>query len=166
MKKRYVYALLFGVPGFLVSLLITFALFGFMAGLLWLFLFGDDTWPEYLEYLLPILFITTFLILWTACIALGYITGNRLEDGTNIDRKHVIASVTATILTISVILLYQLRVGNIGDKPVTLRCSEYCITQGYAMSSMPRRDSGEMICSCFDEYGQETVKIDIDKIDP
>ena len=166
MKKRYVYVLLYGVPGFLLSLLITFSLFGTLAGFLWLFLFGDDTWPAYLETLMPLLFIITFLILWLVMVILGYSTGKRLEDGSNINRRHIFTSVTITIVITSVILLHQLKVGNTGPKPVTVVCSEYCLAQGYAMSSMPPRDSGEYICSCYDEFGQETINIQIDDIDP
>lgn len=166
MKKRYVYVLLYGVPGFLLSLLITFSLFGTLAGFLWLFLFGDDPWPAFLETLMPLLFIITFLILWLVMIILGYSTGKRLEDGSNLNRRHVLASIAATILVTSLILLYQFRAGNLGSKHVTLICTEYCLAQGYAMSSMPPRDSGELICSCYDESGQETVNILIDEIEP
>jgi hypothetical protein len=166
MKSRYVYAILFGLPGFLVSLLITIIFFSALAGFLWLYLFGDDNWPSYLETLLPILFIITFLLLWIASIVYGYFTGKRLEDVTGLNRKHIVISVAASLLPLALILLYQIRLGNIGEKPLTLRCSEYCLAQGYAMSSMPPRDSGEMLCSCYDDEGTEVLTAPIDVIKP
>ena len=166
MKQRYIYVILFGIPGFLVSLLITIMFFGFLAGFLWLYIFGDETWPAYIENMLPVLFVITFLILWTASITYGYFTGKRLEDSSEVDRKHIITSIVVLILSLSIILLYQARIGNIGSKPVTLLCSEYCLSQGFVMSSMPPRDSGEMTCSCFDEFGQETMNIQVDDIIP
>jgi len=47
MKKRYSYALLFGIPGFFVSAAITITLFVFSVslGILWLYVFGDNPFP-------------------------------------------------------------------------------------------------------------------------
>jgi hypothetical protein len=45
MKKRYIYGLLFGIPGFFISLIISAGVFGFAAGILWLYVFGDNPWP-------------------------------------------------------------------------------------------------------------------------
>ncbi len=47
MKKRYLYTLLFLVPGLFVSLLITLAVFAAVFGALWLYVFGDSTWPTW-----------------------------------------------------------------------------------------------------------------------
>ena len=44
MKKRMLYALLFGIPGILWSLLVTAILVGVLSGVLWLFVYGDSAW--------------------------------------------------------------------------------------------------------------------------
>jgi hypothetical protein len=55
MKKRYLHALLFGIPGVFIV--------GVILGVLWLFIFGDDPWPLTPETILSILLVLTFLIL-------------------------------------------------------------------------------------------------------
>lgn len=63
MKKRYGYALLFGIPGFFLAAIFTLFLFGVVFGTLWLFVFGDDAWPASTETILSIFVIGTFLML-------------------------------------------------------------------------------------------------------
>ena len=46
MKRRYVYVLLFATPAFLASIIVSLLLFGAAAGVLWLFVFGDNPWPS------------------------------------------------------------------------------------------------------------------------
>ena len=42
MKRRYLYSILVCVPGPVVSLIITLVVFGAAAGVLWIFIFGDN----------------------------------------------------------------------------------------------------------------------------
>ena len=64
MKKRYLYALLFGLPGLFIAGLA--GIFGFAAltGFLWLYVLGDNPWPAYIEPILATLFVLTVLVLW------------------------------------------------------------------------------------------------------
>jgi hypothetical protein len=157
MKKRYLYSLLFGVPGLAVTLLIALFLCGALAGLLWLYVFGDNPWPLTAERLLPAVFLFTFLVLWMATIVAGYRTGKRLEDTPGLDRHHVLAAAGATALPVALLLLHQLGVGNIGPKSATVRCGEFCSDHGYAGSAMPPRDSGDTTCRCFDSSGRPVI---------
>jgi len=79
MKKRYLYSLLFGIPGFFVALIISFLLFGVTAGVLWVFVFGDNPWPSFTEKILPGLFVLAFLVAWIIFIGIGFVIGRRLE---------------------------------------------------------------------------------------
>jgi len=79
MKKRYIYSMLFAVPGFLVSLIVAFIIFGFVAGFFWLYVYGDEPWPGSAEQILTILFIVCFLALWAISLVIGFVTGKRLE---------------------------------------------------------------------------------------
>jgi hypothetical protein len=79
MKKRYIYSLLFGVPGFVVSLLVAFILFGFVAGVFWLYVYGDDAWPSSAETILPVLLVMSFLILMIMSNNQGHICIARLN---------------------------------------------------------------------------------------
>ena len=79
MKKRYLYSILYGAPGFFVALIVAFILFGVAAGFLWIFVYGDNPWPQSTEKILPTLFILIFLVLWVASITVGFKYGIKLE---------------------------------------------------------------------------------------
>ncbi len=79
MKKRYLYSLLFGIPGFFVSGMISLFVFGGLIGILWIYVFGDNPWPFPTETVLSILLVLVFLILWITSIIIGYVLGKKLE---------------------------------------------------------------------------------------
>lgn len=166
MKKRYLYALLFGLPGFFVAGMIALLVFGASMGILWLFVFGDNPWPAGIETTVLILLVVTFLILWVAAIVAGYLIGKRLESDLGVSRLHILLSLGLTAALILFILFQQLSVGNLGPKSADQRCSEYCTTQGYSASGTPPLNSGERTCSCFDNSGKEVLKIPLDKLTP
>jgi hypothetical protein len=166
MKRRYIYSILFGIPGFIVSLIVSFALSGFAAGVLWLYIFGDNPWPAYTQTILIVLFAFIFLTVWLASLTVGYIIGKRLEQNPEMNKKHVLTSIGVTVITILFIVFHQLSVGNLGPRSESERCMDFCIQEGYSASSMPSRDSGERTCSCLDESGNEIITVPIDSIDP
>ena len=165
MKKRFLYALLFGIPGFFVAGLVSLFVFGAALGFLWLFVFGDDPWPAFRESVLLILLVLTFLILWIGFIVLGYHMGKRLEQNPKLNRNHVLLSAALTFLFLLFILFQQWSVGNLGPKSDMEMCSDYCNTQGYAASGMPPGNSGDRTCSCYDAAGKEALKVPLDQIE-
>src|SRR5512133_1744443 len=132
MKKRYLYSLLFGIPGFFVAGIASLVLFGALMGVLWLFIFGDNPWPDSTEKFLPILLVLTFLIVWIASITIGYSVGKRLENNPTLNKNHVLISLALTAAFIFFIIFQQWRVGNIGPKSDTTLCGDYCSAQGYS----------------------------------
>jgi hypothetical protein len=166
MKKRYLYSILFGVPGFFVSLIISFVIFGAAAGILWIYFFGDSPWPSSTEKILSILFALIFFMVWITFITIGYVTGKKLEKDPLLNRKHILVSGGLTIMFILFIALQQLSVGNIGPKSEGVLCSEFCSRRGYSASGMPPKNSGERSCSCFNDSGREVLKVPLDNIDP
>lgn len=166
MKKRFLYSLLFGIPGFFVSAIISLVIFGAAIGILWIYVFGDNPWPVSTETLFSILLVLTFLILWAATITIGYFTGKRLEKDPVLNRKHILVSGALTIMFVLLIVLQQLSVGNIGPKSDSVLCSDFCNQKGYVGSGMPPRNSGDRSCSCFDESGNEVLKVPLDSIEP
>ena len=165
MKKRYLYSLLFGIPGFFVSVIISFVVFGAVAGIFWIFIFGDNPWPSSTEIILPILFALTFLIVWITSITIGFVTGKKLEKDLILNKKHILVSGGLTVVFILFIVLHRLSVGNIGPKSDDIRCADFCSQKGYSGSGMPPKDSGERTCSCYDS-GREVIKIPLDSINP
>jgi hypothetical protein len=166
MKKRYFYSLLFGIPGFVISVVISFIFFGFLVGVLWIYVFGDNPWPSLIEEILPALFALVFLTLWITTIVIGFIIGKRLENDQVLNKKHILVSIGVTVIPILFIVFYQVSVGKIGPKSDGELCSDFCIQKGYLGSSMPPADSGERSCSCFDNSGLEIIKVPIDSIGP
>jgi hypothetical protein len=166
MKKRYLYVLLFGVPGFFLSLIIAFTLFGMAAGFLWLFVFGDNPWPAAIETTAPLLLVLAFMVFWIAFIFIGYTAGKKFEADPVWNKRHLLASVGLTIVPIVFIVLHQLSVGNIGTKSDGRLCNDFCKEKGYAASGMPPRDSGERSCLCYDDSGHEILKVPIEAVTP
>ena len=165
MKKRYLYSLLVGIPGFFVAVIISFAVFGVAAGMLWLYFFGDNPWPASTEKMLTGLFALTFLILWISSITIGFVIGKRLEKDPQLNKSHILISSGLTILCILAMVLQQLSVGNIGPKSDSVLCSDFCSLRGYSGSGMPPTDSGDRTCSCYDNLGNEALKVPLDSID-
>jgi hypothetical protein len=166
MKKRYSYSLLFGIPGFIISVVVSSLIFGSLVGVLWIYVLGDNPWPSLIEKILPILFALVFLTLWLTTIVVGFIVGKRLEINPVMNRKHILVSIGLTILPILFIIFYQVSVGNIGPKSDGERCSDFCSQRGYPGSSMPPEDSGERNCTCINNSGIEIIKVPIDDIVP
>jgi len=165
-KKRYLYSLLFAIPGFFIAAIISIAVFGAVTGFLWIYVYGDMPWPSLIEELLPIISALTFLVLWIISIVIGFATGKKLEKDQVSSTKHILISVALTIVPITIIFLQQLSVGNIGQKSDSIRCSEFCSQNGYSGNGMPPRNSGVRNCFCYDESGNKIMDIPIDNIVP
>ncbi|HLO31572.1 MAG TPA: hypothetical protein VK249_20640 [Anaerolineales bacterium] len=166
MKKRYLYSLLFGIPGFFVSAMLSLVIFGAVIGILWLYVFGDNPWPFSPETALSILLVLVFLLLWMSFITTGYVIGKKLEKDPGLNWKHILISGGLTLLFILFIVLQQLSVGNLGPKSDSTRCSNFCSAKGYSASGMPPLNSGDRTCSCYDSSGHEALKTPLDLIDP
>lgn len=164
MRKRYIYSILFGVPGFLISLIISFIIFGMVTGLLWLYFFGDNPWPQTTEKTLPLFLVLMFFLLWIALITVGYIIGKNLEQEPGVNKKHVVVSLILTITPLLLIVIHQVRVGNIGPRSDSILCSDFCSQNGYSASGMPPIKSGQEVCTCYDEFGNEALKVPINDI--
>lgn len=166
MKKRYIYSLLFGIPGFFVALIISFIIFGLVAGVFWLFVYGDNTWPSSSGVILPGILMLAFLMLWISAIMIGVATGKRLEKDPQLNMSHVLISGGLTLLFILFIVLQQLSVGRLAPKPDRVVCGDYCSLNGYSTSGLPPLDSGDRTCTCYDDFGNEAIKMPLDKIFP
>jgi hypothetical protein len=165
MKKRYLYSLLFGIPGLFVAGILSIVLFGALTGFLWIYIFGDTPWPPYAETIVSTIFILTVLILWIASIVLGYVLGKRLENDPAVSRNHVLLAAGLTTVFLLLLLLQQWSVGNLGPKSDTVLCSEFCARHGYAGSGMPPHNTGDRICSCYDDAGNDALAVPLDAID-
>ena len=166
MKKRYLYALLFGIPGLFVAGIVSILVFAGLAGVLWIYVFGDHPWPSYVETLISTTFVLTVLTFWIVSIFLGYVVGKRLENDPILNRNHILLSAGLTAMLLLLILFQQWSVGNLGPKSDTVLCSEFCARHGYSGSGMPPQNTGDRICSCYDDAGNEVLVVPLDSIEP
>lgn len=166
MKKRYIYTLLFGIPGLFAAGLLAIFTLGAFTGILWLFVLGDNPWPASAGTILTILFVVVFLLLWGGIILLGSWIGKRLESDPAMNRTHVLISAGLTLVFMLFMAFYQWRVGNLGPRADSAVCSEFCVQHGYSGSGMLPEDSGAAICSCYDDSGNEALRIPLDHLVP
>jgi hypothetical protein len=164
MRRRHLYVFMFSVPGLLASLLVSFAVFGAAAGVLWLFVYGDETWPPVAGHILMVLFAVTAAGSWLALMRLAYAAGRRAESSESLNRAHVLGAVLATVALPLVALSHQWGVGNIGLRTEGQACMDFCAGKGFSASAMPPRNSGERTCICLDAQGREAAKLPIDEV--
>jgi hypothetical protein len=164
MKKRYLYALLFGVPGLFLALFVAFYIFGVTAGILWIFIQGDNPWPSESEHALFFLAVLSFAVFWLTFIVAGYLTGKKLEYEPALNKRHILISVSMSIAPCLIFILYQIGVGNLGEKSASQLCSKFCRDKGFSASGMPPRDSGIRECSCYEPSGQIAITVPLEDI--
>lgn len=103
-NKRYLYALLYGIPGFFLSI----PLF-FVSSISMLFICSPMdphnfcSEHPYSFYILTPLF---FLPWWLLFIRMGYIAGKKLEVDRTLNKKHVLISAGITALFILIIVIF------------------------------------------------------------
>lgn len=132
--------------------------------LLWFYFFGDNSWPQTTEKTLPLFFALMFSLLWIAFITVGYIIGKNLEQDPGVNKKHVLVSLILTITPLFLVVIHQVRVGNIGPKSDSILCSDFCSQNDYSASGMPPIKSDQEVCSCYDEFGNEALEVPINDI--
>jgi hypothetical protein len=164
MRRRHVYVLLFALPTFLLALVAGGMLLGAAAGVLWLFVFGDDPWPSAADTVLTTTFVVATLAFWFAQLGIAYTVGRREERQHALNRTHVLASVGATIVLGVLIAVRLFGLGTAASRTDTMICADHCFARGFSGSGMPSRDSGDRTCSCFDAQGQESLRVPIEVI--
>ena len=169
MNKKILYLLLYGIPGLIIALLAAVLMAGSLGGGFWIFLFGDNPWPKWTEYLLIGCAIAVFIVIWAAALVLGYKKGKEQKVNEKINPKHIFISAGVVAILILGIFLHQYSVGSIGPKPDSVRCSDFCNFKGYTINSIPPSEDGDNIrdfCVCLDENGKETEKTLLKDITP
>ena len=166
MKKRYLYVLLFGLPGLFIAGILSILGYAALTGILWLYVFGDNPWPVSVEPILVTLFALTVLVLWMVLIVLGFFIGRSLEKDPVLNRTHILLSAGVTLVLILFLVFQQWSVGNLGPRSDSTQCSDFCSLHGYAGSGMPPAISGDRTCICYDSSGDEVLRIPLDHLDP
>jgi formate hydrogenlyase subunit 3/multisubunit Na+/H+ antiporter MnhD subunit len=161
MRQRHLYLLLFSLPALIAALLAGFVVLAGAAGAMWLFVYGDDPWPGAAEAALVVLFAAVSLAAWAVLLRRAYRAGEEHEQAGAPPKAGRVAIAAAGITALLLVLvgLHQWNVGNIGPKPDSVVCSDFCASRGFAGSSMPPRDAGTPTCTCADAGGRDALTV-------
>ena len=158
-NRRRVYVLLFAVPALLVSIIAAALMLAASAGVLWLFVYGDDPWPNAANVLLGSIFLLTAAALWLALLFAAYLVGRQQEGERSLNKGHVVLSLGATVVLAVVIILRVTGLNVAGAQSDSVVCADLCRAQGFTASGLPPRNSGDRTCSCYDAQGQEVSRV-------
>jgi formate-dependent nitrite reductase membrane component NrfD len=153
MRRRYLYVLLFAPTAVLLALVTTAAVVGASAGVLWLFVFGDDPWPAWSEPLLGALALAVGAAVATVLLWLAYLAGKRQEQRPATSRVHV-ALALGSAFTMAALVAVRVSGGVAAPRSNEERCAAFCRAAGFAASGTPPRNSGESTCTCYDAAGR------------
>lgn len=156
---------MFAVPALLASIVAAAMLLAASAGLLWVFVFGDDPWPREADMFLTVTFVGGGLALWMGLLAAAYAFGKTEEAQPVLNRGHMWLSAGLTAGLAGLMASRVWGVGSLGPGSDTQVCTDYCLAEGFAASGMPPRDSGDRTCSCYDDQGKEARRIQLADID-
>jgi hypothetical protein len=98
----------------MAAFLSAFVAAGAGAGILWLFVYGDRTWPQAANN--AIMGFAVFASIGTLVLLLfvGYSFGKSHETSAGLTRRHVAFAIAISVLLPALALLHQWHVGNLG----------------------------------------------------
>ena len=115
MKARFAYPLIF-LPLSAMSAGIVAAVFvACAAGIMWIFVYGDNEWPAAAERTVMALSVSIFATLLAILLGALYRFGKNQEAHGGLNKKHALVAVIATLLLPMLILARQWSIGAIGS---------------------------------------------------
>jgi hypothetical protein len=115
MKARYSYPLLFFLPSAMVAFLAAFVVVGAGAGVLWIFVYGDNPWPKSADMTLMVLATAASVVTFALLATSAYSFGKSREATGGLSTRHIVIAITASIVIPALVLLQQWQVGNLGQ---------------------------------------------------
>lgn len=115
MKARFAYPLLFLLPSAMIAFLAAFIAAAGGAGVLWLFVFGDNTWPQAAGSAVMVCAAGASIASLALLLLASYRFGKRREPLGGLARQHIAAAIAMSVLLPVLVLLYEWQVGNFGS---------------------------------------------------
>ncbi|WP_372828675.1 hypothetical protein [Polaromonas sp.] len=114
MKARFAYPLLFLLPSAMAAFLSAFVAAGTGAGILWLFVYGDRTWPQTASTVVMAVAVLASLSTLAVLLFVSYSFGKSREASGGLAKRHIAFATAISVLLPALALLHQWQVGNLG----------------------------------------------------
>ena len=134
MKRRYLYLLLFALPATLLALIAAGVAVAGAAGVLWLFVFGDDPWPRQSDLSLAVIAVLAAAPVLAASFMMAWRAGLAQESQPRVPRGHLGLAIGLT-LALGALIVLQLAGPRRGPVSDGERCADWCRTSGFDASA-------------------------------
>lgn len=114
MKARHAYPLLFLVPVAMLAVIAAALTAAAGAGVLWLFVHGDDPWPASTNTALMTLASVVGLVVLAGLLLAAHRAGKAQERRGGLRRVHVLIALGLSVGLPLLVLLHHWQVGNLG----------------------------------------------------
>ena len=115
MKARFSYPLVFLLPCAMLASIAAVLAVGVGAGVAWLFVYGDDSWPDAAERIIMALSGVVALTSFATLLSASYFYGKRQESLGGLSRWHVAVAVAFAVFLPALVLIRQYQIGALGS---------------------------------------------------
>lgn len=115
MKARFSYPLVFLLPCAMLASIAAFVSIGVGAGVAWLFIHGDNSWPDAAERIIMALSVVVALTSFATLVSASYFYGKRQESLGGLSKWHATVAVVTAIVLPALVLLRQYQIGVLGS---------------------------------------------------
>ena len=119
MKARFSYPLVFLLPSAILAAVAGVVFIGVGAGVLWLFIYGDNSWPDSAEKVLTAISVLVAVASLAALVSASYFYGKRQELSGGLSTWHIVLALAITILLPALIIFRQYQIGAYGSHRVS-----------------------------------------------
>ena len=114
MQARFSYPLLFLVPSAMAACVVGVVVAAAGGGILWLFVYGDSTWPRVADTAVMALAALASTLTLAFLLCAGYSFGRRREVSGGLSVRHIVIAIAISVLLPALAVLYEWQVGNLG----------------------------------------------------
>lgn len=150
MKQKYIYSILFALPGIFVSAFFAIFIGAGVMSIFYFFVYGDREWPTWPNIVIYLFSIIAFLVMIYVIALIGYKHGkSRDNKKLSFEKTHIFYSLLIFIFGIFFMIFFNR--GYIFTPPPSNQCRNICIERGYDGNSIGTGPiiNNETMCSCF-----------------
>jgi membrane protein YdbS with pleckstrin-like domain len=117
-KARHAYPLLFLVPGAMLATMAAVLVGAAGAGVLWIFVYGDNPWPAIANAVVMALASAVWFAVLAGVLVVTHRIGKIRESRGGLLRAHVLVALGLSVGLPLLVILHQWQVGNLGGTQV------------------------------------------------